>query len=535
MKERGLLRDNAPIWLAVPAAFAVYPLLSFYQHNIDQVRLGELAPALAVSLAAAVVLTGAGLLAFRRTEAAALGASALLAAFFSYGALYEVATERLPKISGNLLGLALTTNRVLTGVMLLALVALLGTLALRRFPLRDGVRLAGVLGVTLLLSSSVMTAMALVSVGRARPIDGGTAAETTATPQPVSTETGKASVQPDIYFIVLDRYMGTEALRDVSGYDNTPFTDALEREGFFVAEDSYSNYAITYLSLGATLNMRFLDDLTDLPQFTERDPALKIDRRPFYELIGDNEVGRFLKGQGYSYVHMTSGWSATDSSVVADRVIDTREDSEFANVLLQTTWARTIAGKRETGDKRERIERTFEMLDGVRDAAKPVFTFAHVMVPHPPYVFTANGGEPAWDADRLKKDKAYELEAYLEQLKYTNKLVLAQVSKLTEERGRPVIVVIQGDHGGNYRQPGATGEQLHRTKHSILNAVYYSGGAPETLYDSVSPVNTFRILLDSRFGTKMGLLPDRSRYSFTETWPYWPTDVTEEIRATRKP
>ena len=64
-----------------------------------------------------------------------------------------------------------------------------------------------------------------------------------------------ARALPDIYYIVPDAYSSSRTLREL-GYDNGEFTDYLIEKGFFVAQESYSNYMFTELSLAAALNMK---------------------------------------------------------------------------------------------------------------------------------------------------------------------------------------------------------------------------------------------------------------------------------------
>ncbi len=45
---------------------------------------------------------------------------------------------------------------------------------------------------------------------------------------------------------------------------------------------------------------------------------------------------------------------------------------------------------------------------------------------------------------------------------------------------------------------------------AILNAIYFSDGDYEMLYPTMSPVNTFRIILNKWFGTQYPLLADHS-------------------------
>jgi len=47
---------------------------------------------------------------------------------------------------------------------------------------------------------------------------------------------------------------------------------------------------------------------------------------------------------------------------------------------------------------------------------------------------------------------------------------------------------------------------------TIFNAYYLPGGGKELLYGTITPVNTFRLILDHYFGTNLGLLDDSSYY-----------------------
>jgi hypothetical protein len=53
----------------------------------------------------------------------------------------------------------------------------------------------------------------------------------------------------------------------------------------------------------------------------------------------------------------------------------------------------------------------------------------------------------------------------------------------------------------------------------ILNAYYLPGDGKNMLYPGISPVNTFRVVLNSYLGGSLELLPDQSYYS-TYKAPY---------------
>ena len=62
---------------------------------------------------------------------------------------------------------------------------------------------------------------------------------------------------PDVYYLVFDRYGGEQTLKDLYGIDNSDFYAMLESKGFYIARDSMANYPSTSFSLSSTLNMKY--------------------------------------------------------------------------------------------------------------------------------------------------------------------------------------------------------------------------------------------------------------------------------------
>jgi hypothetical protein len=62
----------------------------------------------------------------------------------------------------------------------------------------------------------------------------------------------------------------------------------------------------------------------------------------------------------------------------------------------------------------------------------------------------------------------------------------------------------------------------------ILNAIYMPRKNYDILYDSITPVNTFRVIFNSYFSQNYELLDDRNYNSF-EFAPYSFTDITDIV------
>ena len=85
---------------------------------------------------------------------------------------------------------------------------------------------------------------------------------------------------------------------------------------------------------------------------------------------------------------------------------------------------------------------------------------------------------------------------------------------------RKSIIIIQADHGprmglGSESAADESPEkvrQRHREAFSILNAIYVPDDFQPTFYSDMTPVNTFRIILNEIFDARFNLLADESYY-----------------------
>ena len=90
-----------------------------------------------------------------------------------------------------------------------------------------------------------------------------------------------------------------------------------------------------------------------------------------------------------------------------------------------------------------------------------------------------------------------------------NQAILRAVDELLQGTERPLVIVLQSHHGDDrfldWDDPTTQGVHV---RSAILNAVYYSEGGYDGLYPSMTPVNTFRLVLNHWFGTDYPLLRD---------------------------
>jgi hypothetical protein len=125
----------------------------------------------------------------------------------------------------------------------------------------------------------------------------------------------------------------------------------------------------------------------------------------------------------------------------------------------------------------------------------PKFVFAHIMCPHEPFVFGPYG-------EKIKKEDRgnwKKKEIYLGQYIFTCKKVISLIDSLLKQSDSPPIIILQSDHGIRTREKrGAFFDDEWRW---IFNALYLPMGGKKILGETLSPVNTFRLVFNYYFCT----------------------------------
>jgi len=312
---------------------------------------------------------------------------------------------------------------------------------------------------------------------------------------------------------VLDGYPRQDVLLDEFGYDNTGFLAALGERGFYVARCSQANYSFTQPSMAATLTMTYLGEEGDLNTVAASEDQLT-------GMIENSIVQNTVEKLGYTTVIFDTGykwltWSDSDIFYTPfsnrDKRFKHTRLNEFEVLLLKTTAAKLLIervdlqgwislGPREI--HQNRILYDFEQLTQIpRAVPKPIFVYAHITSPHPPYIFGSEG-------ELLTNDPKNELQGYADQVAAINTLTLAAVDAILTQSSRPPVIILQSDHGASidYERYGI---DLVK-KLGILNAYHLPGVDPGELYPSISPVNTFRLVFSTYFGADYQLLEDLS-------------------------
>jgi len=510
-----------------PLLFAAFPVLYLYAHNIQEgVSGGDLLRSLVLVIGATAILFALAFLLLRDQRRAGLAVSALVLMFFSYGHVYDALQGT--RIAAILVG----RHKVLGPVwIMLAALAVVGSVRKKK-GLFELTTILNVVAAALVLINvaSVFQYQAQSRAAERAAIKEGAAGFRGQLPDPDEVRKRPAAVggresRPDIYYIMLEEYGGEAGLHQVFGFDNSAFLRSLEGRGFYVAHESTANYPRTSLSLASSMNMEYLDFLT------ARLGRNSDDVRPLTRLIRYNRVGLFLKSIGYRYIQIGSWWEPTRVSPIADRNVLYGGLSEFDKVLYETTALRPLGQDEFRRREWTRVQFAFNAVEQTRRLKSPKFVFAHILVPHGPFVFKPDGRfKTREDLNEETRD-----QRYIDQVRYANSRVLRMLDRLLRgpERSRPVVV-LQSDEGPFEGAPYAwktiSSTNLVR-KFPILNAYYLPGQTHAGLTSLITPVNSFRLVFRLYFGADLATLPDRNVVFRSVKHIYDFTDVTSRVRA----
>jgi len=305
--------------------------------------------------------------------------------------------------------------------------------------------------------------------------------------------------KPSVYHILLDAYTGMDGLKKHWDFDNAELNNYLTSKGFYVARHGQGNYFHTRQVVTATMNRDYFWNFKEAGEETA--PAYLI------AVTGIRNARTFkdFKAMGYELVN----FSMFDVlNLPAHREYSGIPETSFLGFMLRkTVFDVYFERKRRWTHYGTAIETLDEMKAiAKRRNAPPTYVYAHLMIPHYPYYFDREGNI---HEERKAKKHWSNTAFYLDQLIYTNKLIMETVDEILNSSETPPIIILHGDHGFRFLE----GEAKNEAAYSVLAAFYFPKENYEQLYDSISPVNFYRATLNANFDTNFPLLKDeREKY-----------------------
>ena len=321
---------------------------------------------------------------------------------------------------------------------------------------------------------------------------------------------GYVEEKPDIYYIILDGFARSDILLDLYGLDNSNFIKALQDKGFYVSSESSANYPTTRTYLASTLNMRYLNDVS---AFIGDDSSIAY---AAYTMIDNSVAEKMLRLIGYE---MTSFRSITSYTFFSDW--DNLYQPQFhpdyyTQTFISNTGLSIFLNSQMYRWHYNLINYAIDTLPEAVGDESPKFVFAHILCPHPPFIFRPDGSIIIEnqlfminDGDsffRIAFEDDYRT-GYKSQVTYIQDAILETIDEIIGNSEGPLIIVLQADHGSRM-------QDNYSERRGILNAIYFYDQDYELLYPQISPVNTLRVIFSNYFGIDKPLLEDKFYYNF---------------------
>lgn len=342
----------------------------------------------------------------------------------------------------------------------------------------------------------------LVAVGFAMPDMLPAGYDVTPVVTAVTVDPNATIGRPDVYVILLDAYARSDTLAQF-GFDNEAFLGSLEERGFDVYPDSVSNYALTTLSVPSILQMQYTHDFS-----VPISPTAPRQDRIVWENTNHSAAVSNFRKLGYE-IYSIAAHSAPAELRDVDHYLDHGNVNEFEGYLLQGASEidvlLSIVDRNWLPEQhRSHVLSNFADLDqlAAQPHARPRFVWAHIMSPHAPLVFHADGSlypPPscfplacnlgAGDVPVLGLKEF--VKRYTEQVAYLNSRVSRLVDEILAQDARSVIIILS-DHGSRY-DPADPDEEFH----NLFAA--YTPGHPDLYQGVATPVNVLRLIFGAYF------------------------------------
>ena len=323
---------------------------------------------------------------------------------------------------------------------------------------------------------------------------------------------------PDVYYFMLDGHTNHAVATKFLGSEDQEFVKFLTENGFYVPSHyTYSNYFWTMNTVPAILNMNYVDQIVE--GYENSVPPSWV----LYEVIDRNKVMHNFKEMGYTVINFDSAWWATRNIKIANENLCSNPTIDYP--LLQQIKDTTLLPSIKFVDdfitneinsqKRKQILCELDQVKTVRDRFEgPLFVFIHIIAPHAPYVFEANGDPPEEFVPIVGAEYSALIEertrAYLAQMKFIDNEMQKIVENILADDENEKIIILQSDHGARIIPEERTSDEGKVIRMGNFNAYYLPSQSGEDLFsEHFTNVNTFRIIFNTYFDGNYEILEDK--------------------------
>lgn len=481
---------NYPVFLYLLPVFFV---LHGYTENYDLIPAKDAIVLTCIYLLVSALLSVAAWLLYRNFTKANLLAFWIMAFHFFFGAVQDILKKTFPDSF---------VNRYIFILPFFLLVFILIIISLKRMkkkPVRFSFFLNSLFLILIIIDGIILLSKSIT--------EGKTIQSYSQSIAPCDT-----CSKQDIYLVMADGYPGLTELKDLFNYDNTPFISQLKQRGFHVVDSSTSNYNFTPFSVSSMLDMNYLENIAG-SNSNKHDIAL------CYKKIKRNTSFTYFSQLGYSIYNYSIFDLEKQPSLTAPTFLPrkttpitsqtflSRIERELGHHLVTSLKIKTFIKSIREYDLRNN-NKLFDKTKAIvkEQNMQPKFVYTHLVIPHYPYYFDSTGKSIPYE--KLTEDLAFNKEAFISYLKYSNNQLLNLTDYILATSKKPPVIILMSDHG--FREfKEATDKKYHFLN---LNAIYFPDRNYSSFYKGMSNINQFRILFNSQFGQQLSLLKDSSSF-----------------------
>jgi hypothetical protein len=303
----------------------------------------------------------------------------------------------------------------------------------------------------------------------------------------------------NVYYFILDGYTRNDFLKEYFGFDNKEFSQNLIEAGFYHAGKANANYETTEYSVPSLLGMDYIVKSDGKIEDWE-----KLDRKfknIFYlRSIQDARVFSEFQKRGYELIYAHAYGRPVETlkfPIVGSKEAYSAEAMELVNLTPVSYFINSFGAKMS----HRVLQNPVAVLNQAPKLDVPFFFFIHLYSPHSPYNQNADCS-PRYDysfninPDDLDYVTKGTVDLYLDQIRCLNRNMALAIARILDQDPK-AIIGIQSDHGWPSPLPKSvkTKDGVERKiRYGIQNWIRIPGVNKKWLYESLSPVNMFRLV-----------------------------------------
>ena len=289
---------------------------------------------------------------------------------------------------------------------------------------------------------------------------------------------------PNIYLLLFDEYSPSPFMKKYYNYDSSFVGEELNKLGFSVSETGHNTYPSTVVVTTQLFNLD--ESIVD-----ENTPEYKcLEYRENNLLVRQaQQHGYTLNGVGYSYFYGVEPRNAGDSITGAQTMSGETMDILF----LKNTPLYPFVEQDSYPLSAKLTKNNLEYLSSEECISLDggVFTISHLLLPHEPFYFNANGDLNSKVVSDWK-DKNY----YLHQYKFTSDQIIKIANNLVSNDPESIIIIMSDHSARAASDPDLSGVWFsEEDKTNFFNAVYLGGKTIKI--DGLSGVDTLKLVFQS--------------------------------------